>query len=193
MEVLAPPEGSSAIMLPTTVRTYPPTNSNTAKANRGVSVVHGHHGNGNGSTEDAVVCVKGVKEFDFNAVFGPEQSQAQFYAGVASDLVRGLFPNDNETEPTRKQNKLVGQSALLFAYGITNAGKTHTIMGDCECNNAKNTANNNNNSHDDPSVPPNSKWGIIPRSLHQIFGQISGMEQSMSMNSNPDVRYELRL
>eukprot|EP00978_Attheya_sp_CCMP212_P031088 scaffold116279_cov24-Attheya_sp.AAC.1 len=62
-------------------------------------------------------------------------------------------------------------------------------MGE-QCNNAKNTANNNNNSHDDPSVPPNSKWGIIPRSLHQIFGQISGMEQSMSMNSNPDVRYE---
>ena len=54
------------------------------------------------------------KEYNFSQVFSPETTQEDLYQTVAAPLVQGLFGGD---------------SALLFAYGVTNAGKTHTITG----------------------------------------------------------------
>lgn len=47
-------------------------------------------------------------------VFGPDVAQEQLFDDVLTPLVQ-RFVN--------------GQSCVLFAYGITNAGKTHTIQG----------------------------------------------------------------
>ena len=53
-------------------------------------------------------------KFTFTQVFRANSSQVQVFDAAMSPLV---------------ENLLQGQHSLLFAYGITNAGKTHTIMG----------------------------------------------------------------
>ena len=116
----------------TIIRTYPPLQSNASKVVRGGNN-HLHNSSHNtdliftGSNKNLVdSAVKGVKEFNFNQVFGVESTQEEIYNDVATPLVDGLFPKDNVKIPG---DKLVGKSALLFSYGITNAGKTYTIMG----------------------------------------------------------------
>lgn len=50
----------------------------------------------------------------FSKVMGPDATQAEVYQATAAPLVEAM---------------LEGQSGLLFAYGITNSGKTFTIQG----------------------------------------------------------------
>jgi hypothetical protein len=132
MEILPPVNANHA---PTTIRTYPPVDSNAAKVLR---------------TSDTG---GGVKEFQFSHVFGPDSSQQDLYSTVAAPLVTGLFPINNA-------QKTVGESALLFAYGITNAGKTHTIMGDVK------------------EKESNVNWGIIPRALQDIFAHMENFNNT---------------
>ncbi|XP_067936666.1 kinesin-like protein KIF20A [Watersipora subatra] len=49
-----------------------------------------------------------------------------------------------------------GQNSLVFAYGVTNSGKTHTMLG----------------SHKDP--------GIIPRALNTVFNSIGDQQNDQS-------------
>ena len=60
---------------------------------------------GNDDTSDEVL---GVKEYAYSGVFEPISTQC--------DVVEGIFPDDADGE--------LGESALLFTLGVTNAGKT---------------------------------------------------------------------
>ncbi|XP_028412659.1 kinesin-like protein KIF20A [Dendronephthya gigantea] len=55
-----------------------------------------------------------IQRFTFSRVFGPETSQKQFYEGTVLDVVKDVVSGHNN---------------LVFSYGITNAGKTYTILG----------------------------------------------------------------
>jgi len=112
----------------TTIRTFPPVDSNAARVNREK--------------------VNGIKQYEFQQVFGPATTQHELYSTVAAPLVHGLFGD-------------AGESALLFCYGITNAGKSFTSMGD---------------AHDQ------SKWGIIPRALQDIFARLQGAHIELNMS-----------
>eukprot|EP00814_Leptocylindrus_danicus_P010070 CAMPEP_0116032760 /NCGR_PEP_ID=MMETSP0321-20121206/18398_1 /TAXON_ID=163516 /ORGANISM="Leptocylindrus danicus var. danicus, Strain B650" /LENGTH=691 /DNA_ID=CAMNT_0003508331 /DNA_START=33 /DNA_END=2109 /DNA_ORIENTATION=- len=79
-----------------------------------------------------------IKEFQFQKVFGPESKQIDVFSETTAPLIDGMFA--------------FNQSALLFAYGITNAGKTYTIGG----GRAK------------------EDWGLLPRSLEHIFRKMGG-------------------
>ncbi|KAI4881028.1 hypothetical protein NFI96_021796 [Prochilodus magdalenae] len=79
-----------------------------------------------------------LHKFSFTKIFGPESTQAEFFDGTIKSQV---------------QDFLQGRNALVFSYGVTNAGKTHTIQGMC-C------------SQKDP--------GILPRALDAVFRHISG-------------------
>ncbi|CAL8306480.1 unnamed protein product, partial [Boreogadus saida] len=68
-------------------------------------------------------------------VLGPDSSQRQVFEGTVSPLVRGV---------------LEGRDAVVFTYGVTNAGKTFTFLG------------------------PEDDAGILPRSLSVIFRSIEG-------------------
>ncbi|KAG2458486.1 KI20A protein, partial [Polypterus senegalus] len=72
-------------------------------------------------------------------IFGPETSQIQFFEGTVQDLVNSF---------------LEGKNALVFTYGVTNAGKTHTIQGSVK------------------------DAGILPRSIDVIFNYIKGQNKS---------------
>ncbi|XP_051785025.1 kinesin-like protein KIF20A isoform X2 [Erpetoichthys calabaricus] len=94
-----------------------------------------------------------VHKFSFSKIFGPETSQIQFFEGTVQDLVNSF---------------LEGQNALVFTYGVTNAGKTHTIQGSVK------------------------DAGILPRSIDLIFNYIKG-RQYTQMDLKPylstDVQY----
>lgn len=54
------------------------------------------------------------KQFVFDGVFGPQQTQRGLYDAVASDCVQSIFD---------------GHHSLIMAYGPTGSGKTYTISG----------------------------------------------------------------
>lgn len=53
----------------------------------------------------------------FSQIFGPEVGQADVFDGTVRSQVMDF---------------LLGKNSLLFSYGVTNAGKTHTIQGKIE-------------------------------------------------------------
>ncbi|XP_077052844.1 kinesin-like protein KIF20A [Siphateles boraxobius] len=78
-----------------------------------------------------------VYKFRFSQIFGPDCSQTELFTGtVRSPLLQFLH----------------GTNALVFCYGVTNAGKTHTIQG----------------SPQDP--------GILPRALDVVFRHVAGRQ-----------------
>ncbi|KAI0758388.1 P-loop containing nucleoside triphosphate hydrolase protein [Irpex lacteus] len=76
--------------------------------------------------------------YTFSHVFPPDTSQSDFFEHTTLPLVKDV---------------LEGQSGLLFAYGVTNSGKTYTVQGDSQEGSA----------------------GIISRSLDVIFNSIEGL------------------
>jgi hypothetical protein len=122
---------------PTAVRTYPPSESNASKINL--------------RRENHDSC---VKEFEFHQVLDQETTQQTVYSMVATPMLQSLFDATKSTKPSTSP-----QSALLFSYGITNAGKTHTILGDVKSN-------------------TDAKWGVIPRAISDIFDRMKQMPKT---------------
>lgn len=120
--------------LPTTIRTYPPETSNAAKTDR--------HCNGD---------TQSIKEYGFTSVLGPNTSQNSVFEKTAAPLVNGLC-----------RANTIGKSALLFCYGITNAGKTHTVVGDPR---------------------KQESWGIIPRCLATALQKVQHTELDVYLSS----------
>ncbi|XP_038627149.1 kinesin-like protein KIF20A [Tachyglossus aculeatus] len=73
--------------------------------------------------------------FTFSQVFGPDVGQASFFNLTVREMVREV---------------LSGQNRLIYTYGVTNSGKTHTVQG------------------------TQKDGGILPRSLALIFSSIRG-------------------
>ncbi|KAG1773012.1 kinesin-domain-containing protein [Suillus occidentalis] len=97
-----------------------------------------HDGAGSSRPHIRVSTVAPSSIYRFSHVFLPETQQAEFFAKTTLPLVRDL---------------LNGQNGLLFAYGVTNSGKTYTIQG---------------------GNGPDSA-GILPRTLDVIFNSVEGL------------------
>ncbi|CAM9887745.1 unnamed protein product, partial [Discosporangium mesarthrocarpum] len=80
------------------------------------------------------------KDFGFSKVFGPSSAQGDVYQVTTRPLVDDVFT--------------AGANALLFAYGMTNAGKTYTVLGE-----------------------EGSKGGLIPQSLKDIFERVDTLDE----------------
>ncbi|XP_008436546.1 kinesin-like protein KIF20A [Poecilia reticulata] len=78
-----------------------------------------------------------IHKFSFSKVFGPQTTQGELF----EDAVR-----------SQVFDFLEGENALIFSYGVTNAGKTFTIQGT-------------------PKHP-----GILPRVLDAVFSYIGGLQ-----------------
>ncbi|XP_039646907.1 kinesin-like protein KIF20A isoform X2 [Perca fluviatilis] len=55
-----------------------------------------------------------LHKFSFSQIFGPEMTQSELF---------------EDTVKSQMCDFLEGKNALIFSYGVTNAGKTHTIQG----------------------------------------------------------------
>ncbi|NXY87302.1 KI20A protein, partial [Alcedo cyanopectus] len=81
--------------------------------------------------------------FSFTQIFGPDVGQKLFFDETMKEVVKDV---------------LNGQNWLVYTYGITNSGKTHTIQGS------------------------NKDGGILPRSLAVIFNSVgSWLYQAMDL------------
>eukprot|EP00742_Colponemidia_sp_Colp-10_P006070 GILJ01006495.1.p1 GENE.GILJ01006495.1~~GILJ01006495.1.p1 ORF type:complete len:1156 (-),score=289.92 GILJ01006495.1:2484-5783(-) len=100
--------------------------------------------------EDSAAFKNGEREgkFQFTKVFTKDTAQDTVFQDSTMPLVDGLFS---------------GQNGLLFAYGITNAGKTYTIKG----------------SEENP--------GVLPRALAQMFNKIKSLETTKSLAGEPEI------
>lgn len=76
--------------------------------------------------------------YTFSHIFPSATSQSDFFENTTLPLVKDV---------------LEGQSGLLFAYGVTNSGKTYTMQGGSEEGSA----------------------GILPRTLDVVFNSIEGL------------------
>jgi hypothetical protein len=173
--------GEKDPVISTRIRTYPPPHSNTSKSNRGQNPLYASSSASSGSNnQKAVECVvKGGKEFQFSQVFGPESSQEELYKSIAVPLVEGLFPKPNADFVAG--DKTTGHSALLFSYGITNAGKTFTMMGD---------GSKLRSSSDTANAKVQKFHGIIPRTIDHILKKIDELNSQSKTNG---VRYSLNM
>eukprot|EP01038_Epipyxis_sp_PR26KG_P015059 gene15059-20263_t len=66
------------------------------------------------SSKRALYTRTDARNYVFNRVFGPESQQEEVYDKIVPPLL---------------QRFINGESCVLFAYGMTNAGKTYTIQG----------------------------------------------------------------
>ena len=94
------------------------------------------------STTVRTTTQQAVKEFSFTHVFPPETTQLDLYSQTLAPMVHNLSE----------------KSGLLFCYGITNAGKTHTVLGPLPQMDA---------AHPSPS------WGLVPRALADVLSLAS--------------------
>ncbi|KAJ7456551.1 kinesin-like protein [Mycena latifolia] len=76
--------------------------------------------------------------YTFSHIFPTQTSQSEFFTKTTLPLVRDV---------------LQGQNGLLFAYGVTNSGKTYTVQGGAHAGSA----------------------GILPRTLDVLFNSIEGL------------------
>eukprot|EP00752_Nemacystus_decipiens_P010965 g9745.t2 len=79
-----------------------------------------------------------AKDFGFTRVFSPAADQAETYESTMRPLVDDVFTSQN---------------ALLFAYGMTNAGKTYTVLGE------------------------DGSPGLIPQALTDTFERVAKMNE----------------
>ncbi|NXW61146.1 KI20A protein, partial [Eurystomus gularis] len=89
--------------------------------------------------------------FSFTQIFGPDVGQKLFFDATMKQVVKDV---------------LNGQNWLVYTYGITNSGKTHTIQGS------------------------NKDGGILPRSLAVIFNSI-GDRLHQAMDLKPSLSNEV--
>ena len=86
-----------------------------------------------------------VERFEFpKEVIGPDSTQEQVFDTVAPELLEGYLTGDN--------------NALLFAYGQTGTGKTHTMFGP---------------SASLASPTPHEDWGLLPRVVNASLQHIA--------------------
>ncbi|KLT42795.1 kinesin-domain-containing protein [Cutaneotrichosporon oleaginosum] len=84
--------------------------------------------------------------YSFNRVFGPDTEQNNFF---------------NETTKPLVEKLLQGENGLLFAYGVSNSGKTYTIQGG-----------------DSSKL---EERGLLPRSVDVVFNSIKGLESKENL------------
>lgn len=86
--------------------------------------------------------------YSFDRVFEPTTSQQDFFAETALPLVDKV---------------LNAQNGLIFAYGVTNSGKTYTIQGGS-------------------GRDGKEESGLLPRSLDVVFNSIEGLESKANVS-----------
>ncbi|NWH57670.1 KI20A protein, partial [Geococcyx californianus] len=95
-----------------------------------------------------------VHRFSFTKIFGPDVGQKLFFEETMKEVVKDV---------------LNGQNWLVYTYGITNSGKTHTVQGE---------------------TSSNKDVGILPRSLAAIFNSV-GDRLYESMDLKPSLSNEV--
>jgi hypothetical protein len=95
----------------------------------------------------------GVSSFTFTKIFNELSTQSEVFESTCNILIEDIFKNK--------------KGGLIFTYGMTNAGKTFTVVGINSITLGK------------PDNP-----GILPLSLKYIYETISNMESKPKVSCN---------
>ncbi len=87
---------------------------------------------------------KAPNVYSFDRVFAPPTSQSSFFTSTTLPLVEKL---------------LQGENGLLFAYGVSNSGKSYTISGG--------------------QTEEAEERGLLPRSIDVVFNSIDGLQSGL--------------
>ena len=91
--------------------------------------------------------IKPAHVYSFDHVFPPSSStQSSFFSQTTLPLVDKL---------------LQGENGLVFAYGVTNSGKTYTING----------------------VETGGEQGLLPRAVDVVFNSTEGMQSQANVSA----------
>ena len=139
-------DDSNHSQLPRRIRTHAPATSNAAKFVRPSSSRSNH-------SHAAAATV--TKEYEFTGVFdGASSSQQAVYETTVQPQLAGL---------------LGGESALVFCYGITNAGKTYTVSGGSSL-----SFENNGSASDDE--------GLVPRAVRDLWRICDEVDEELQLS-----------
>jgi len=100
-----------------------------------------------------------IREFDFTRVLPSGTSQQEVYQQTTATLIQGMVVPESRSSKNAgggSSTATLGHSALIFCYGMTNAGKTHTITGSIRDNGPSDCA----------------QWGILPRALQDLLTRV---------------------
>ncbi|KAL7420661.1 hypothetical protein Q5752_004612 [Cryptotrichosporon argae] len=84
--------------------------------------------------------------YSFDRVFAPDTTQAAYFTATTLPLVDKL---------------LTGENGLMFAYGVSNSGKSYTIQGG--------------------NVGSPEERGVLPRAIDVVFNSIKGLESTANL------------
>jgi hypothetical protein len=90
--------------------------------------------------------------YTFTHIFPPTTQQSEFFVNTTLPLVRGL---------------LDGEDGLLFAYGVTNSGKTYTMQGGSQ----------------------ESSAGILPRTIDVLFNSTESLQGNSKVSAILDASH----
>jgi len=152
IEVCTATTGEDSNKLPRRIRTHAPASSNAAKFVR-PSSSRSHAGTG-GAAATTV-----TKEYEFTGVFdgaSSSSSQQVVYETTVQPQLAGL---------------LGGESALVFCYGITNAGKTYTVSGGTSSASA---------SFDGATASDDE--GLVPRAVRDLWRICDEVDEELQLS-----------
>jgi hypothetical protein len=131
--------------------------------------------------EESCMLIEGrggaVQRFEFpKVVLGPEVQQGQVFDTVTPEMleVRPLLPHSPSVRSRRLRSSwvqgfLAGESnSLLFAYGQTGTGKTHTMFGPADSL---------------ASTTPHEDWGLLPRIVSATIEAMKGKTAKLFMSA----------
>jgi hypothetical protein len=104
------------------------------------------------------------QQFPFDAVLGPDASQAALYAAAAADVVAGA---------------LAGYHGTVLAYGQTGSGKTYSMTGPGGGENGPTKSGGPTKNAD----PPAHLAGIVPRAVEALFAGLTARGGAWSVGA----------
>eukprot|EP01017_Pseudomicrothorax_dubius_P017395 TRINITY_DN1963_c0_g1_i1.p1 TRINITY_DN1963_c0_g1~~TRINITY_DN1963_c0_g1_i1.p1 ORF type:complete len:784 (+),score=165.12 TRINITY_DN1963_c0_g1_i1:90-2441(+) len=111
------------------------------------------------ASEDLIAKTGGVKHFKFSTVFTPEAGQKEIVSKCCMPLIDDLF--------NKRKN------GLIFTYGVTNAGKTYTVIG----------------NRDNPGILP-SAMSLVLSAKDAIMEHRNRYESKVSVVEGFDIRLD---
>ena len=147
------------------VRAHAPEHSHAFK------ISHRPGGGGDTATQEQTI----VKEYDFSHVFDETCNQETVYQQTLRPFLTGVAR--------------ANQSALLFCYGMTNAGKTYTVTGP-EKGLLVNGGSSIKSSEQQPpkqqlmpeQQQQQASWGLVPRALQELLSLVQTNHHSQNQS-----------
>ena len=120
--------------------------------------------------EEVIARNGGIKKFFFTDIFEPEATQEDIMKQTCTPLIDDLI---NLSISICHLSNLLDKSGLIFTYGVTNAGKTYTIIG----------------TKENPGLLPRAINSLL-EAREKILDNLGNPEATFTVNDSFEVKME---